>query len=130
MEEAGDFRLKRGFTIPLVVLEGDRAGFSLAGEHLEIPPEDRGALMLIATYALGRSLLLRESTTKQSVALTQREREALQWAAEGKAEWEIGERMGISEHGVDKHMRSARGKLGTSSRTHAVAEAIRHGLIN
>jgi LuxR family quorum sensing-dependent transcriptional regulator len=130
MEEAGDFSLKKGFTIPLVTLEGDVAGFSLAGEHLEIPPEERGALTLVATYALGRSILLREAATRQTVNLSPREREALQWAAEGKSEWEIGERMGISEHGVDKHMRSARFKLGTSSRTHAVAEAIRQGLIN
>jgi LuxR family transcriptional regulator, quorum-sensing system regulator BjaR1 len=37
--------------------------------------------------------------------------------------------MGISQHGVDKHMRAARLKLRTTSRTHAVAEAIRRGLI-
>jgi LuxR family quorum sensing-dependent transcriptional regulator len=61
--------------------------------------------------------------------LTRREQEALQWAAEGKNEGEIGEIMNISEHGVDKHMRSVRQKLGTRSRTHAVAEAIRRGLI-
>jgi LuxR family quorum sensing-dependent transcriptional regulator len=130
MEEARDFKLKKGFTIPLATLEGDMAGFSLAGEKLDIPPEGRGMLTLVATYALGRSILLRETEAKQSVHLSPREREALQWAAEGKSEREIGEHMGISEHGVDKHMRSARLKLGTTSRTHAVAEAIRQGLIH
>ena len=129
MEEAGDFKLKRGFTIPLATLEGDVAGFSLAGERLELSSCERGVLTLLATYALGRSILLRQGGPKQSRGLSPREREALQWAAEGKSEWEIGERMGISEHGVDKHMRSARLKLGTASRTHAVAEAIRQGLI-
>ncbi|MCB8821128.1 helix-turn-helix transcriptional regulator [Microvirga rosea] len=130
MEEASDFRLKSGFTIPLATLEGDVAGFSIAGERLEIPPEERGMLTLLATYALGRALLLREADLKTIAKLSPREREALQWAAEGKSEWEIGEIMGISEHGVDKHMRAARMKLGTTSRTHAVAEAIRMGLIN
>jgi len=86
-------------------------------------------LTLLATYALARSILLRQTEPTPHVSLTQREREALQWAAEGKSEWEIGERMGISEHGVDKHMRSAREKLGTRTRVHAVAEAIRLGLI-
>ncbi len=61
--------------------------------------------------------------------LSAREREALQWAAEGKNDWEIGEVMKISEHGADKRMRSVRAKLGAINRTHAVAEAIRRGLI-
>ena len=87
-------------------------------------------LALVATYALGRAILLRDCGSKAQVTLSPREREALQWAAEGKSEWEIGEIMGISEHGVDKHMRAARMKLGTTSRTQAVAEAIRIGLIN
>ncbi|MGO4525460.1 autoinducer binding domain-containing protein [Microvirga sp. 2MCAF35] len=128
MDEAGDFKLRQGFTIPLTTLDGDVAGFSIAGERLEISPEDRGVLTLLATYALGRSILLREED-RSTITLTPRERETLQWAAEGKSEWEIGERMGISEHGVDKHMRSAREKLGTRTRTHAVAEAIRLRLI-
>ncbi|MGB8900143.1 MAG: helix-turn-helix domain-containing protein [Methylocella sp.] len=53
----------------------------------------------------------------------------MQWAAEGKNDWEIGEVMSISEHGADKHMRSVRAKLGAINRTQAVAEAIRRGLI-
>ncbi|WP_192926429.1 helix-turn-helix transcriptional regulator, partial [Microvirga tunisiensis] len=99
MDEAGDFRLKRGFTIPLVTLEGDIAGFSLAGEKLEVSPADRGMLTLLATYALGRSFLLRADDGKPMRSLSSREQEALQWAAEGKSEWETGEIMGISEHG-------------------------------
>ena len=129
MGEAGEFRLKRGFTVPLVTLEGEKAGFSLAGEKFEVSPIERGMLVLLANYALGRTLLLRQHDAKPMVSLSAREREALQWAAEGKSEWEIGEIMGISEHGVDKHMRGARIKLGTTSRTHAVAEGIRRGLI-
>ncbi|MBZ6075994.1 helix-turn-helix transcriptional regulator [Microvirga puerhi] len=130
MQEASDFKLKSGFTIPLATLEGDVAGFSIAGEYLDISPDERGMLTLVATYALGRAILIQESAAQPSAVLSPREREALQWAAEGKSEWEIGELMGISEHGVDKHMRAARLKLGTTSRTHAVAEAIRMGLIN
>lgn len=129
MEEASDFRLRQGFTIPVATLEGEVAGLSIAGERLELAPEDRGVLALLATYSLGRSILLRETAERDTVRLTPREREALQWAAEGESEWEIGERMGISEHGVDKHMRAAREKLGTRTRTHAVAEGIRLGLI-
>jgi LuxR family transcriptional regulator, quorum-sensing system regulator BjaR1 len=129
MAEAGEFKLREGYTIPLVTLEGDIAGFSLAGEHLEIGPEERPMLALIATYALGRALPLRQSPKHAAAGLTVREQETLQWAAEGFSDGDISERMGISEHGVDKHMRAARAKLGATSRTHAVAEALRQNLI-
>ncbi|MGJ3261734.1 MAG: autoinducer binding domain-containing protein [Salinarimonas sp.] len=131
MNEAGDFRLRDGFTVPLMTLEGEVAGFSLAGERLEVTPTARGMLTLLATYALVRSLQLRASQGAPSsrVNLSMREREALQWAAEGKTELEIGDLMSISRHGVDKHMRAARLKLASRNRTHAVAEAIRLGIV-
>ena len=53
MAEAGEFKLKEGYTIPLVTLEGEVAGFSLAGERLEITPDEKPMLALVATYALG-----------------------------------------------------------------------------
>jgi LuxR family quorum sensing-dependent transcriptional regulator len=62
-------------------------------------------------------------------ALSTREREVLQWAAEGKTEWEIGTILGLSEHTADKFIRSARSKLNAENRTHAVARAMRLGLI-
>ncbi|KQP73162.1 MULTISPECIES: autoinducer binding domain-containing protein [unclassified Methylobacterium] len=130
MDEAGEFRLRDGVTIPLMTLEGGTAGFSLSGEHLAIDPDDRPMLHLIATYAFGHLLRLRgEGSLPRTIRLAPREREALQWAAEGKTDWEIGEVMGISTHGVDFHLRSARTKLGTTNRTQAVAVALRRGLI-
>jgi LuxR family quorum sensing-dependent transcriptional regulator len=87
MNEAGDFRLKTGFTVPLVTLEGDIAGFSIAGERLEMPPYARGMLTLLATYALGRTLQLRiNNSDAKLIGITDREREVLQWAAVGKTE--------------------------------------------
>jgi LuxR family quorum sensing-dependent transcriptional regulator len=87
-------------------------------------------LTLIGSYAIARAIALKqESTVDKPMVLSAREREALQWASEGKNDWEIGEVMSISEHGADKHMRSIRAKLGAINRTQAVAEAIRRGLI-
>jgi LuxR family quorum sensing-dependent transcriptional regulator len=129
MGEAAEFGLKEGFTVPLVTLEGEVAGFSLAGERVETSPRERGMLGLVATYALGRALALRQACPKPAARLSARERQALQWAAEGLSDSATGDRMGISEHGVDKHMRSVRFKLGAGNRTHAVAEALRQRLI-
>ncbi|MBX9934709.1 MAG: LuxR family transcriptional regulator [Methylobacterium sp.] len=129
MDEAADFRLSDGLTIPLQTLDGEIAGFSVSGDRLGIDPLDRGMLQLVATYAFGHLILLAGQGVAAPVRLAPREREALQWAAEGKTDWEIGEVMGISTHGVDFHLRSARAKLGTTNRTQAVAMALRRGLI-
>jgi LuxR family quorum sensing-dependent transcriptional regulator len=63
------------------------------------------------------------------ITLSKREQEVLQWAAEGKTEWEIGLILGVSEHTAEKFIRSARVKLHAANRTHAVAQAMRLGLI-
>ena len=68
--------------------------------------------------------------SNEDVDLTPRERECLNWAARGKSEWEISQILGISEHTSEKHLLNAKTKLGASNRVHAVAEAIRRGLIS
>jgi LuxR family transcriptional regulator, quorum-sensing system regulator BjaR1 len=131
MYEGAEFGLKNGFSTSLLTLDGQAVGFSIAGKNFECDSEMRGVLTLIASYAIGRAIALQQEPSVQDkkIALSAREREALQWAAEGKNDWEIGEVMNITEHGADKHMRSVRSKLGAINRTQAVAEAIRRGLI-
>ncbi len=129
MGEAREFGLGDGFTVPLATLEEERGGLTFAGPRLEISPAQRGVLTLLASYVVGQTLLLDGGPTQRRIGLTPRERESLQWAAEGKTDWEIGELMGISQHGADFHLRSARVKLGCVTRTQAVAEGLRRGLI-
>ena len=61
--------------------------------------------------------------------LTPREVEVLQLVAEGLTNRRIGERLGISEHTAKFHVNAILGKLGASSRSEAVAQAARLGLI-
>ncbi|HXW69911.1 MAG TPA: autoinducer binding domain-containing protein [Methylocella sp.] len=131
MGEAKEFGLNQGFSTSLVTLEGQTVGFSVAGRHFTGSSDMRGVLTLIASYAIGRAIALQQGSFHENreIRLSAREREALQWAAEGKNDWEIGEVMNISEHGAEKHLRSVRAKLGVINRTQAVAEAIRRGLI-
>lgn len=127
MHEASEFRLKSGFTIPLVTLDGEVAGFSLAGEKFDLAPEHHGMLQLLGTYALGRTLILEEAPQNP---LTRREQDVVHWVAEGKTDWEIGAILHVSEHTADKMMRLVRAKLSASTRAHAVAKAIRLGIIS
>jgi DNA-binding CsgD family transcriptional regulator len=62
-------------------------------------------------------------------AITDREREVLAWAAQGKSAWEIGQILLISERAANKCAQTAFQKLGAVNKTHAVAIALREGLI-
>jgi len=61
--------------------------------------------------------------------LSSRETEVLHMMTAGLTNREIGSTLGISEHTVKFHIASIFGKLGTSTRTEAVTEGIRRGLI-
>lgn len=61
--------------------------------------------------------------------LTPREREVLAWAAHGKSALDIAAILGIAKRTVDEHIYSSMRKLAAENRTHAVAIAIRCGLI-
>jgi len=62
-------------------------------------------------------------------ALTPRELEVLQLLAEGLANKAIAQRLAISEHTVKFHVNAIMSKLGAQSRTAAVVQATRLGLI-
>lgn len=61
--------------------------------------------------------------------LTERELELLDLLAEGLSNKLIAYRLSISEHTVKTHVASIFAKLGVSSRTEAVSQAIRRGLV-
>jgi DNA-binding CsgD family transcriptional regulator len=63
-------------------------------------------------------------------ALTQRQREVLSCLAEGMMTARIAETLGISEAAVSLHFSNARKALGANTREHALALAMKHGLIS
>jgi len=67
--------------------------------------------------------------TSAEALLSRREREVLALVAGGLSEREIAEQLVLSEHTVHRHVANIRHKLGRGSRTAAVAEAARLGLI-
>jgi DNA-binding NarL/FixJ family response regulator len=61
--------------------------------------------------------------------LTSRETEVLQLLAQGLANKAIAGRLGISEHTAKFHVNAILGKLGAQSRTEAIVQAARLGLV-
>jgi pimeloyl-ACP methyl ester carboxylesterase/DNA-binding CsgD family transcriptional regulator len=69
------------------------------------------------------------SSEQEAVVLSTREREVLACIARGLSDREIAEDLVLSPHTVHRHVANIRRKLGRRSRTAAVAEAARLGLI-
>jgi pimeloyl-ACP methyl ester carboxylesterase/DNA-binding CsgD family transcriptional regulator len=69
------------------------------------------------------------SSEQDAVLLSSREREVLACIARGLSDREIAEDLVLSPHTVHRHVANIRRKLGRPSRTAAVAEAARLGLL-
>jgi DNA-binding NarL/FixJ family response regulator len=61
--------------------------------------------------------------------LTTREREVLRLLASGLTNKEIAQRLGVTDHTIKFHVNGILGKLGAATRTEAVVEAARRGII-
>lgn len=64
------------------------------------------------------------------IELTPREKEILAWTQDGKTYWEIGQIIGISQRTVKYHFARIKEKLDVVSVSHAVAKAMRLGLLD
>jgi pimeloyl-ACP methyl ester carboxylesterase/DNA-binding CsgD family transcriptional regulator len=71
----------------------------------------------------------RDADELQPDLLSRRECEILACVARGLGDREIAEQLQLSPHTVHRHVANIRGKLGSPSRTAAVAEATRLGLL-
>ena len=70
-----------------------------------------------------------DASEPERVLLSSREREVLACVARGLSDREIAEQLVLSSHTVHRHVANIRRKLGRTSRTAAVAEAARLGLL-
>ena len=115
-----------------------------AGVSAVLRRDSSGRQLAAAVHAAAAGLTALEPETLQALMrpametielepgeeeLTPRETEVLGMMTEGLSNREIASTLGISEHTVKFHITSIFGKLGTSSRTEAVTEGIRRGLV-
>lgn len=126
-----EFGLCAGLLIP------DHSGglfrsIGLVGTETDIHSHDRMALHLAGLELLHRMELLgvRPPTQDQDLHLSDRERECLQWVADGKTDWEIGQILSISDKTVNAYIERVKHKLGVQTRAQALVVGIRRRLIN
>ena len=134
------------FDAPMVVLGGatlDAEGFSHS-VRAYLPPDATASEVLAAVAAVGQGLVVltqaqaerllpvrrrRDDLPRLAEPLTPREIEVLRLMGDGLFNKEIADRLAISEHTAKFHVASILGKLQASSRTDAVAQGMRRGLI-
>ena len=63
-------------------------------------------------------------------SLSQREMEVLEWAKIGKSNWEVSVILNISERTVKFHMRNIYRKLEVTNKSHAIAKAMKLGIVS
>lgn len=130
--ESREAGLKNGLSIPVHGPLGESYVVSLANDTNE---RDTGLCLgtlqvLAIQFQLAYSQIARQDPERQAgFHLTERERECLAWTARGKSAWAIGMILGVSEHTVNFHLKSAMKKMGTTNRVTAVVSAIKSGLI-
>ena len=112
------------------------AAVRAAAEELIILGQDVAQGLLASSLSMGTAKTVfedREKGTEQMEPmleeLTRREMEVLRMVADGLSNREIAARLSVSEHTIKFHISSVLGKLGASSRTEAVTQGIKRGLI-
>ena len=84
-------------------------------------------LVQVAHVSLSRAIV--QATPTLPCALTCRERETLQWSADGKSAQDIADIMKVGKSTVDFHLKNAIVKLQAANKTAAVARAALMGLL-
>jgi LuxR family quorum sensing-dependent transcriptional regulator len=130
MDEARDFGLAEGLTIPLHSKTGLDGLFSVAGLREPLSLQESRIFQIVAASAHARLLGLSAPRIipEPGVHITRSESECLTWCAAGKTDREIGQITGRSPRTVQAHIANLQRKLSVVNRAQLIAEAFRHGL--
>jgi LuxR family quorum sensing-dependent transcriptional regulator len=121
MDRARDFNVHKGVVVPIPSPCGVVGGVWIGGPDFDDREIFRPILQLLGLHVFHRLEHLSGRRFERVAGLTEREREVMAWAAEGKTAWEIGCILGISHRTVETYFYHACKKLGASNRIQAVA---------
>jgi len=126
MDEAVEFGLGQGFTVPIHGFFNSLALVTMAGPWIEMSPCERHLvhLMSIFAHSAAERTVRKIDLPKTIGLLSERERDILRWLTEGLTLIEAKERLGITENTVNEYMRRIRRKLGARTAVQAVVEAL------
>jgi DNA-binding CsgD family transcriptional regulator len=134
-DEAHEFGLKVGVSVPIHGPYGKVAVVSFASKFDDADPQAKLRRLTALAFQFHVALAdppmsAADCSDRAPTRLSTRERDCLNWIAQGKTSWDIGIILTISENTVNFHLKNAMRKLETGSRTAAVLKAARLGLID
>lgn len=129
-EEAKDYGMVDGVAIPVRIGRYPTGLVSLVHSSPNFSAEELARIQLVAVHACTQLIrILNAEQEDQTIVLTKREVEVLQYVAGGKTNWEVGKIFGITEDAIKMHMKNINRKLDASNRAHSVSIGIRLGQI-
>ncbi|MEA9429375.1 LuxR C-terminal-related transcriptional regulator [Aeromonas caviae] len=135
MNLAADFGVRNGVSFPLHTPQGEHGILSFISKeksNSDLMFENVPLLSFCASYIFNSALTLikaRPDLMKYLAELSDREKECLFWASEGKTSWEIATILGISERTVNFHLNQVTNKTDSRNRNQAIAKSISSGII-
>jgi LuxR family quorum sensing-dependent transcriptional regulator len=132
VEMSSGFGWRESLVIPLGPAGTRRAIVSLKGPRGTLSHEEREILTRAGTafYDRLRTFGLSPPPLEAAIDLTAREAGCLALIALGLNDEAIGDQLGISRATAHKHIENSKRKLRALNRTHAIAIAVRRGLIS
>lgn len=124
------FGVTMGVVIPVQQASGQRGAVAFTGSRRGPTEYELMEISYYANLIFNRIAEIGNNGHEQEQVLSARERECLQWTASGKTSQEIAAILQLSEHTVNHYLSAACQKLGAVNRSHAVAKAIRSGLLD
>ncbi|MEM9029429.1 MAG: LuxR family transcriptional regulator [Pseudomonadota bacterium] len=136
MNEASEFGMADGFTVPIYGYNGYQACVTMSADRVvDLSAEEQNAIYLISLVAFSAAKALITGTPNDEdgdddITLTEREREIIGWVSVGKTNWEVSKILSLSEKTVEKYLASIARKVGAVNRAHTVAELLRRRVIH
>ena len=137
-DDALNFKIRTGLTVRIPSSQNQFAAFTLAVDERSLGLDrfiessqdilERMGLTYHAHVSAAR-VGCTPANGQQVSSLTQRQRQCLAWISDGKTMQDIADILGVSLSGVKFHLDNARGNLAASTLPHAVALALRQGLL-
>ncbi|MDR6233373.1 PA1136 family autoinducer-binding transcriptional regulator [Pseudomonas oryzihabitans] len=128
VRQARDFGAVGGLQIPLFGRGGLEGAAAFGSAR---PVFDEALRLVVQSFSLQAFAALKRlrslPTAPLPQALSEREREVLQWVALGRQQADIAVILAIAEKTVEHHLRAARQRLGAASTAHAIALALQLG---
>jgi DNA-binding CsgD family transcriptional regulator len=132
LTEAARYGIVNGYTVPVRPPGAQTASCSVVpGEESGIDPGTGQAVFVMASFMFDAMLRARsECCAVRSIVLSERERQCLELAAQGKDDWTIGLLLRISERTAHNHIERAKRRLGVCTRVQVIVQALSEGQIS